>query len=148
MKHTFRICLYRFQTLVTKPQVKICLTVLDTIQSTANTTKSKQPIKSMSIPVQKTSHQTTSQNLSHGSRQNTVNSKHNQVKTANKKHVSVFTFHLFTTDGNIYKHAFCIDSTDVKKMYQVTSICLIHHYDAQRHIFWTLFIFYRRIYHV
>ena len=39
----------------------------------------------------------------HSSRYDIVNCKHDQVKTANNKHIQITTFHLFTTDRSILR---------------------------------------------
>ena len=38
-----------------------------------------------------------------GCAHNSINSKHNQAKRVNR-HISIFTFHLFTTEANISRH--------------------------------------------
>ena len=66
---------------VTKRQVRVWLTVLDTTRWTANT-----------------SEQMTSQGLAHSSRQDAMDSEHKEVKTVDNQHISTLTIHFFTTD--------------------------------------------------
>ena len=60
-------------------------------------------VQRSSLPVTESSHNITSNKLAHCSGHHTVNSKRRQVKTGHNKHTSILTFHLLTTDIDIFR---------------------------------------------